>query len=227
MSRSRALRNLLLLAALACASPYGFAQNSEALLSALRARFPEVVRFEVTPLSRPRTAGAEVELPAELALDKRIQTHVVTTARDGTPRRSVQWWALKAYAPVVIARRALRPGEPVQAADVALEERDVAGSGGTLLDADPGLAEARWRATRFVQTGAALRRADLELAPAVLRGQQVRVSVVSAGFTIETTGVAREEGRLGAVIGVVRPGEPQPYFAEVTGERAVLVRGKP
>lgn len=227
MSRSRARLHFLLLATLACVSTCGFAQNSEALVSALRARFPEVVRFEVTPLSRPRAAGTEVELPDELALDKRIQTHVAATAKDGTPRRSVQWWSLKAYAPVVVARRALRAGEAVRSADIALEERDIAGSGGVLLDADPGLAEARWRATRFVQTGAALRRADLELAPEVLRGQQVRVSVVSGSFTIETTGVAREEGRLGAVIGVVRPGEAQPYFAEVTGERAVLVRGKP
>ena len=227
MSRSRARLKLLLLAALAGVSTCGFAQDSEALVSALRARFPEVVRFEVTPLSRPRAAGTEVELPDELTLDKRIQTHVVTAARDGTPRRSVHWWSLKAYAPVVVARRALRAGEPVRPADIALEERDIAGSAGALLDADPGLAEARWRATRFVQPGAALRRADLEPAPEVLRGQQVRVSVVSGSFTIETTGVAREEGRLGAVIGVVRPGEAQPYFAEVTGERAVLVRGKP
>ena len=226
MSRSRAL-NLVLLAALACASPCGFAQNAETLVSALRARFPEVVRFEATPLSHPRAGNAELELPDELALDRRIQTHVASTAKDGTPRRSVQWWSLKAYAPVVVARRALRAGEAVRPADIALEERDIAGSGGALLDADPGLAEARWRATRFVQPGAALRRSDLEPAPEVLRGQQVRVSVVSGSFTIETTGVAREEGRLGAVIGVVRPGEAQPYFAEVTGERAVLVRGKP
>ena len=220
-------RAFVLFGALACASQCGFAQDAKTLESALRVRFPEVARFEVTPLSRPRAAGAGLELPDELTLDKRIQTHVVTAAKDGTSRRTVQWWSLKAYAPVVVARRALRAGEAVRPADIALEERDIAGSGGALLDADPGLAEARWRATRFVQTGAALRRADLEPAPEVLRGQQVRVSVVSGSFTIETTGVAREEGRLGAVIGVVRPGEAQPYFAEVTGERAVLVRGKP
>lgn len=222
-------RPLALFATLACcaASPCALAGEGDALVSALRARFPEVVRFEVTPLSRPRSAAAELELPAELALDKRIQTHVTTTARDGKPRRSIQWWALKAYAPVMVARRALRPGEPVQPADIAIEERDIAGSSGALLDADPGLAASRWRATRFVQPGAALRRADLEPAPEVLRGQQVRVSVVSERFTIETTGVARDEGRLGAVIAVSRPGEPQPYFAEVTGERTVVVRGKP
>jgi hypothetical protein len=55
----------------------------------------------------------------------------------------------------------------------------------------------------------------------------VRVSLVAELFTIETTGIARDEGRLGAVIAVTRPGVPEPYFAEVTGERAVLIRGKP
>jgi hypothetical protein len=53
------------------------------------------------------------------------------------------------------------------------------------------------------------------------------VSLVAELFTIETTGIARDEGRLGAVIAVTRPGVPEPYFAEETGERAVLIRGKP
>src|SRR5262249_6142489 len=103
----------------------------------------------------------------------------------------------------------------------------VAGSGGALLSADPGLAGSRWRATRFVQAAAPLKRSDLEPAPQVLRGQQVRVNLVSEHFTIETTGIARDEGRLGAVIAVTRSGASEPYFAEVTGEREVLVRGKP
>jgi flagella basal body P-ring formation protein FlgA len=127
----------------------------------------------------------------------------------------------------MVARRALRAGDPVQGADLAAEERDIAGSGGSLLPADAAPTAGRWRATRFVPSGAPLKRSDLEPAPEVLRGQQVRVNVVSAGFTIETSGIARDEGRLGAVIAVTRPGTAEPYYAEVTGERQVEVRGKP
>ncbi|HJY75121.1 MAG TPA: flagellar basal body P-ring formation chaperone FlgA [Burkholderiales bacterium] len=225
MSRPGAL--LAMLGCLAAASPCVLAGDDDALVNTLRRRFPEVKRIEVTPLSHPVSPVAELEIPGDIGLEKRVQTWVTTIGRDGKPHRTAQWWSLKAFAPVMVARRALRAGDPVRPADIAAEERDIAGSGGALLDADPGLADARWRATRFVQAGAPLRRADLEPAPEVLRGQQVRVNLVSGLFTIETTGIARDEGRLGAVIAVTRPGEPQPYFAEVTGEREVLVRGKP
>lgn len=225
MSRLGAL--LAMLGGCAAASPCAFCGDGDALVSALRGRFPEVRRVEVTSLSHSVSPAAEIEIPGGIGLEKRVQTWANTTGKDGKPRRVPQWWAVKAFAPVMVARRALRAGEPVRPSDIAAEERDIAGSGGTLLDADPGLADAHWRATRFVQAGAPLRRADLEPAPEVLRGQQVRVNLVSGLFTIETTGIARDEGRLGAVIAVTRPGEPQPYFAEVTGEREVLVRGKP
>ena len=225
MSRTGAL--LVTLACFAAASPCAFSGEGDALVDALRARFPEVVRFEATPVSPLRAKDAEIEIPADLALEKRIQTWVTTKGKDGKTRRSAQWWAVKAFAPVMVARRALRAGDPVQGADLAAEERDIAGSGGTLLPADAAPTAGRWRATRFVQSGAPLKRSDLEPAPEVLRGQQVRVSLVSDRFTIETSGIARDDGRLGALIAVTRPGTPEPYFAEVTGERQVTVRGKP
>ena len=111
--------------------------------------------------------------------------------------------------------------------DLAIEERDVAGSVGSLLTADPGLGEAHWRATRFIRPGGALRRTDLEPSPEVLRGQEIRVNVVSDLFTVETTGIARGEGRVGEVIAVSKPGTAERYFAEVTGQREALIRGKP
>jgi len=211
---------LVTAAMLALASACAFGAGEDDLASALRARFPELTRVELVPLSR--APAGEVEIPAELALEKRIHTWV-----SSKPRRTGQWWALKAFAPVLVARRTLRPGEAVQPSDLAAEERDIAGTGGALLTADPGLAAARWRATRMVQPGMPLRRSDLEPAPEVLRGQEVRVSLVSELFVIHTTGIARDEGRLGAVIAVTRPGTPEPYFAVVTGEREVTLRGKP
>ena len=199
----------------------------EALAAALQARHPGISRFELTPLSEKHIAAAAVEVPEELALDKRVRVWAIASDKDGKARRTPSWWAVKAFAPVMVARRALRAGEQVRPGDLSVEERDVAGAGETLLAADPGVESARWRATRFVQAGALLRRADLEPAPQVLRGQQIRVSVVAETFTIETTGIAAGEGRLGDVIAVSKPGTPERYFAEVTGERQVLIRGEP
>jgi flagella basal body P-ring formation protein FlgA len=206
-------------------SAAAFAGPQDELAAALRARFPELVSVELAPLS-PLPAGT-LDIPAELALAKRIETGVTTRGKDGKPRRHALWWALKAFAPVMVARRALRPAERVQPADIALEERDIAGSGGALLRADPGTSRTHWRATRYIALGAPLRRADLEPAPEVLRGQPVRVSLVAERFVIETTGIARDDGRLGALIPVTRPGAAEPYFAEVVGEREVVIRGKP
>lgn len=207
------------------ASSAAFAAPRDELAAALRARHPELTRVVLTPLAR--VPAGELEIPAELALDKRLRTWVRAPGEDGRPHRHVQWWALEAYAPVLVARRALRAGRPVAPADFAAEERDIAGAQATLLRRDPGVASGRWRATRYVAAGAALRRADLEPAPAVLRGEEVRVSLVAARFTIETTGVARDEGRVGAVIAVMRRGSAEPYFAEVVGDREVLIREKP
>ena len=205
-----------------------------AIAAALRARHPEITRIEVMPLSAEerRRSGAiplafDFEVPADVTLEKRVRVWAMTAGKDGATRRVPSWWALKAFGPVMVARRGLRAGEQVRPMDVAVEERDVAGAPGPLLTADPGIGNARWRATRFIQAGAALRRVDLEPAPEVLRGQQIRVSVVSDTFTIETTGIARDEGRVGDVIGVSKPGTPERYFAEVTGERKVLIRGEP
>ena len=76
MSRTGAL--LVTLACFAAASPCAFSGEGDALVDALRARFPEVVRFEATPVSPLRAKDAEIEIPADLALEKRIQTWVTT-----------------------------------------------------------------------------------------------------------------------------------------------------
>jgi flagella basal body P-ring formation protein FlgA len=204
------------------------------LAAALQARHPEVTRIELSPVSgeprrRPGAARIEfdLEIPADVHLEKRVRTIAVTTDGRGATRRLPFWWAVKAFGPVTVARRGLRAGEQVHPSDLAIEERDIAGSAGYLLSADPGLGEARWRVTRFIRPGGVLRRSDLEPSPEVLRGQEIRVSVVSDVFTVETTGIARDEGRVGEVIAVSRPGTAERYFAEVTGQREALIRGKP
>ncbi|HLQ00730.1 MAG TPA: flagellar basal body P-ring formation chaperone FlgA [Burkholderiales bacterium] len=205
-----------------------------ALAGALQARYPEITRFELAPLSgeaRRQSAAAPsvsgFEIPADVALEKRIRIWAITAGKDGANRRAPWWWAVKAFGPAMVARRGLRAGEQIHPTDIAVEERDLTESPGLLLTADPGVGGARWRVTRFIRAGAALRRSDLEPAPQVARGQEIRVSVVSDVYTIETTGIARDEGRVGDVIAVTRPGTSERYFAEVTGEREALIRGKP
>ncbi len=201
-----------------------------ALAAALQARHPEVTRLELTPLSaEPRrrpalTSRSGFEIPADVALERRIRIWLITADQDGANRRAPLWWAAKAFAPVMVVRRGLRAGEQVHPGDISVEERDVTESSEPLLRVDPGIGSTRWRATRFIRAGAALRRSDLEPAPEVLRGQEIRVSIVSDVFNIETTGVARDEGRLGDVIAVSKPGTAERYFAQVTGEREASIR---
>jgi flagella basal body P-ring formation protein FlgA len=205
-----------------------------ALAAALQARYPEITRVELTPLSgalrRPsggRPPDIGFEIPADVNLEKRVRIWTFKINEDGTRLRAPSWWAVKALGPVIVARRALRAGELLHPVDIATEDRDLAESPGRLLTADPGMGSTRWRATRFIRAGAAMLRTDLEPAPEVLRGQEIQVSVVSDVVTIQTTGIARDEGRLGSVIAVSKPGTTDRYFAEVTGEREALIRRKP
>src|SRR5258708_11622527 len=151
-----------------------------ALARALQARYPEITRFELAPLSeeaRRRSATAPsvpgFEIPADVALEKRIRIWAITAGKDGANRRAPWWLAVKAFGPAMVARRGLRAGEQIHPTDIAWEERDLTESPGLLLTADPGVGDARWRGTRFIRARAPPRRPDLEPAPQIAPGPEI------------------------------------------------------
>jgi flagella basal body P-ring formation protein FlgA len=101
---------------------------------------------------------------------------------------------------IAVAARPLRSGATLGAADVALEQREVAEPRGDTLSSTAAVVGQRVR--RHVGAGEAIRASWLDAAPLVERGERVMVRFARGPLRIETVGLAEESGVLGAWIRV-------------------------
>jgi flagella basal body P-ring formation protein FlgA len=201
-----------------------FARVREAALEALqRALAERYARFELEPLGgEGRAIGVpqgrlalHARLPALAPAAGRVSAWV-DVAVDGRTYQAVPaTFGLRAYAPVLVTRRALRPGEPLAAAYFEVREAQVAGQAAPPLDTATDLATLRL--TRPLAAGAMLTARHVQRAPAVLRDQDVRVQAELGGIAVQAVGVALKDGATGDVIRVRNPASNQTYAARVTG----------
>jgi len=96
---------------------------------------------------------------------------------------------------VLVASRAIRPGEPLTREVVALEQRR---AWRVPRDAvvDPAALEGL-RARRSLPAGSVIRRSRLEASTDVQRGERIRVVLQQGALRIETSGRARQDGNAG------------------------------
>lgn len=198
---------------------------SDSLSAQVRARHPELTRFEVVPIGRmSRVRPAGDALVPRLLTDRRLGHRVrvwVDVMQGGLRVASVPvWFSLHTYRSTLIATHSLRPKQPVQSGDVTQVEHEVTGADDMLSDIQGVDGK---RVKRYVPVGAALRASDLEVIPAVLSEQKVAVHVVAGSFDIETTGIAEQEGRLGETILVRNPSSDTSFRAQVTSRNRVEV----
>jgi flagella basal body P-ring formation protein FlgA len=201
-----------------------FARVREAALEALQAALAErYARFELEPLGGEGRAlsvpQGRLELHARLpALEPaagRVTAWVELNV-DGRPYQAVPApFELRAFARVLFARRALRPGELIAASDFELREAQVAGQASPPVHAGADLGALRLK--RPLAPGAALTARHVQRAPAVLRDQDVRVQAELGGVAVQTVAVALKDGAAGDVIRVRNPASNQTYAARVTG----------
>lgn len=197
-------------------------QSAErALRQALAGRY---ARFELETSVQSHDTLAIPAGPVELKPRAPLQ---ITAARvavwtdvvvDGRHYQSVPaWFSVRAWQPALVARRALRPGEPLGAADFEVREAEVAGR--VPVPADLDLAGLRLR--QPLAAGAVLAREHVEQAPSVARHQSVVVRVALGSVALETTAVASRDGRPGEVIRVRNPETNQTYPARIAGRGVV------
>jgi flagella basal body P-ring formation protein FlgA len=200
----------------------------EVLLAALKERQPGVERFELVPLGpglakwRSMDAStAEVSVGHDASSARRAKVAVRYARPDGSRREAPIWWSVRAFEPVLVARRLVRANETVTADDFVLQAVDVAGIRRTMraFESDGPVRKAR----RFISAGAVLRETDLEPVPEVARDQQVKVRVGAGSVRIETVGIATEQGRLGQIIRVANPASRLRYSARISGEGEVTL----
>jgi flagella basal body P-ring formation protein FlgA len=123
-------------------------------------------------------------------------------------------FTVRAYQPALVARRALRAGEALVAADFEVRETHVEG-----IAADTDLKSLRLR--QPLGAGSVLAAQHVAQARGVTRHQPVVVRVAFGSVALETTALASGDGKLGEVIRVRNPETNQTYPARVAGPGVV------
>jgi flagella basal body P-ring formation protein FlgA len=132
------------------------------------------------------------------------------------------WFAVDAMRPALVAKATLSPGTPLTAGDFETKAVAVTAPG-----ASPALAAGTpvdaLRLRHALPAGTKLAAANVETRPAVARAETVAVRVVAGAVTIEPTGVALADARLGETINVQNTNSSEVYAARVTGPGTVQV----
>lgn len=198
------------------------------LLQYLRAHYPTLVHVDVAAAHEAADLHVPVGVldvqPREIrgsGLSKRVCVWLDVRV-DGKVYRSVPvWLSVTARAPVLVARRAIKPREKLTPSDVVQEERDVADLGSPALAA---LADVvGQRARTFLPAGAVVQAKDVEPSPAVWADTTVDVRVTSGAIVIETQAVAEEDGRVGDTVHVRNPTTASIFSARVVGDERVAI----
>jgi flagella basal body P-ring formation protein FlgA len=183
------------------------------LESELRARYPEVVRWEIDALEVPRAAGAADETAAVTVV--RLGARSAVAVDDAR----LEWFAVRGFRTVVVAARSLAARSDAAEDAFALEERDVLGIGCTPLTDLAGVA-GNWTRRR-VRAGDVLCGDALEPKPPVVRGTQVAVVYAAPRIRLVATARAERDAKLGERLPVRNPATGEIYFAVATGDNEV------
>lgn len=205
---------MTIFALLLAASTAAQGTPKDALESELRAKYPDVARWEIDALDESRAARAARE------------TGPVTVVRFGARSavamadEHVLWFAVRGYRNVVVATRNLGARSDAAEADFVLAERDVVGLRCAPL-ADLAAVAGSWT-RRNVRAGDVLCGDAIEPRPPVVRGTQVSVLYSAPRIRVLSTARAEQDAKLGERLPVRNPATGEIYFAVATGRNEVV-----
>jgi flagella basal body P-ring formation protein FlgA len=195
--------------------------TADRLLAAMQKELP-AARIELLDFSRmPAPEGALVFPVAGLRQGLAGGYWNGYVAYGGTHRFTL--WArvkVRVASARVIAAEDLKPGLPLDAAQLRVEAREevpAAGFAGTVEEV------AGKAARRAISRGTALRLEWLEPAKAVLRGETVQVEAVHGGARLKLECVAEASGAIGEIIPLRNPVSKQRFQARVESKGRVVV----
>jgi flagella basal body P-ring formation protein FlgA len=190
------------------------AAGTGALEELLRARRPEITRWEWRSLSK-EAAASESTAIAEVG---RVGTRTPVRFADGR----VSWYVVAGYRDVLVSSRVVEGGTAVAAADTRPESRDVLTLGCEPLAALD--ASQRWRARRRLAAGEVLCDSTVERAPDVQRNHAVTLSAQSDGIQVSRVLTAASDANAGERVRL-RDREGVTLVGIVTGPGAARVAG--
>jgi flagella basal body P-ring formation protein FlgA len=194
-----------------------------ALSHALAGQYATLSLKPLAKVSAITVPAGAVELQARMPAAQRLaprMSALVEVRIDGQLYTTVPvWFAVRATQNALDAREALGPGTGLAQSAFDIVPVDVTKL--ATVPADAALAGLQLR--RPLQPGQPLSANLVERRPAVARDARVAVRVVAGAVTIETTGVALSDARLGEAVQVRNPRSQEAFAARVVGEGVVQV----
>lgn len=199
------------------------------LREALQAQLPDA-KIEILDFSRQAVPEGPLEFPLS-GLRRAARAGTGPAQWSGFVRyaghRRFTVWAkvrVRVMAPVVIAAEDLQARHPIEAAQLRLETREAFPAEGLVRTIEAAVA----RLPRHtIRAGAVLPIEELDPAPAVTRGDTVKVEVWSGATHLELEGLAEGAAAVGQSVAIRNPVSKRRFLARVEGQgRASVGREK-
>jgi flagella basal body P-ring formation protein FlgA len=155
------------------------------------------------------------------ALARRMLVHVDVHVGPQHWRTIPVWFAVRAWQPVWVARTALAAGQPVGDEHFRVERAEVAGLTSPALPTRQPPEPLRLR--RALEPGTVLTALHVERQPAVARHQPVQVQVQAGAVSLQASGLAMADARIGEQVRVLNPTSRESFTARVVAAGLVVV----
>lgn len=193
------------------------------MLVAMQARLPDA-RIEIVDSSRVPAPAGDVEFPLS-GLHPGYWSGYITY---GAGHKFAIWARVNVKMSVkcVVAAADLKPGQPIDAAQLTIEARDEFPAANLRDAGADAIEEMAGRVPRrAIRVGTVVQKEWLDAPKSVQRGDTVKVEVVNGGARLEIDGIAETAGALGEIIFVQNPDSKRRFRARVESPGHVSVKG--
>jgi flagella basal body P-ring formation protein FlgA len=200
--------SMLAAVALLAAGARAAQPGPSSLEALLRARRPEIVRWETQPLE---TRAHKPVSESGIVKIGHVGPRTPVRFADGRQR----WFAVAGFAPVLLSKRAIEAGALVNAEDTLAAERDVIALGcAPLMDIGHG---GRLRATRRLSSGEVICSNSVQPVPEIQRDRPVLLSTQRGPVSASRVLTATADANAGERVRLRDPASGDTVIAIVTG----------
>lgn len=201
------------------------AAADEALLPALRAAYPEVNDWTLTPLlGKGQDERLQRRLPGRVdvvRLGSRSAVRLSWREEGARSAHSTIWFAVEGKQNVLTASSTIRSGTALAPQLVVQSTGNGLAVACTPIVSGQALVGMRARVT--MHQGQVICAQSIEPRPPVARGEDVLVRAMAGAVTILAKGVAQQDGSLGQILRIKNPSSGDTYLAAVSGAGEVVV----
>ena len=133
------------------------------------------------------------------------------------------WFSVQALRNVYVAKKVINRHKKLNNSDFTMLSEDVAKLAGEPVLSN--LSDNKFRLKKKLNKGRILLLRDIELAPDVVKGQEVVVDVFHSAIKLQITAIASDDGFMGDVVTLRNKRSERTFKAVVTGPNRLEIRG--